>query len=223
MGRIINTPRVESKTCPICQHKDRAQIEQLILAVSPSNPTLTLDVIADAFGVNPQDLRVHALMHTPLALDFSEESEASLVNSFQQRAQEVSVTPIEEVDGTSSNQSITSGASDSKPTISGLRNRLTDKLNLRESDMLLASATEMLTTLTSVGRKIKSFGDQQLVNFLTNAMVSLYTGTAGELRKTIEEINHMNATINGENNGAATGLQALAAALAESEKPRVED
>ena len=217
MGRLPSNPKINSKMCHICNHPLRGEIEQMVLSMSPSNPTLTLDAIADYFDVSSQELRVHTLMHTPLALDFSDEAEASLVENFKQKAGYPSQQDDEVAADAASHQSTPSDAS---ALYNGSKERLTDRINLRESDMLLASANELLTTLTVLGRRIKRFAsdgdegsDQRLVNFCTNGMVNLYTGTASELRKAIDAIGGMNESINGAHDSAADGMRDLAAAI----------
>lgn len=210
---------LQSRNCPVCSHPERFEIERLILSMSPSNPNLSLDAIADAYGVSSQDLRVHTLMHTPLALDFSEESEAALVRNFQLKAGN-DATAVNEA-GTTSGLPERSAVSGSNSAL--LKERLTDKINLRESDMLIASATEMLGTLSTLGKRIKRFAsdnsdgsDQRLAAFCSPALVNLYINSSSELRKTIDAIREMNASINGEHDAGAEGLKALAAALASS-------
>lgn len=223
-GRPVN-PILHSRNCPICSHPERYEIERLVLSMSPSNPTLSLDAIADAFDVSSQDLRVHTLMHTPLSLDFSAESEAALVQNFQLKAKKSTTSDSEA--GTTSGLPERSAVSDSnsaQPTgVLPLKERLTDKINLRESDMLLSNAVEMLSTVSTLGRRIKRFAsdnsdgsDQRLAAFCSPALVNLYVSSSAELRKTIDAIRDLNASINGEHDNGSEGLKALAAALAGS-------
>lgn len=63
--------------CPICNHPDRALIEQSILNMSTDNKSITLKSIVDTYSKNgstftEQDLKVHALMHTPLGVNESD-------------------------------------------------------------------------------------------------------------------------------------------------------
>lgn len=227
MGRPVASPNLNPRSCPICTHPERFEIERLVLSMSPSNPTLSLDAIADAYGVSSQDLRVHTLMHTPLSLDFSEESEAALVRNFQLKAGK-NADSVDET-GAASGLSERSAASGSVQSIP-LKERLTDKINLRESDMLLASANEMLTTLTTLGRRIKRFAsdnadgsDARLAAFCSPALVNLYVNSSAELRKTITAIQEMNHSINGEPDAGSEGLKALANALSGSVKQNRED
>lgn len=238
MGRLgkSDSGKANPKLCPICNHQSRAEIEQAVFSISPSNPNLTLDAIADAYDISTTDLRVHALMHSPLALDFSEESEANLVAGFSQRANhdtsrgdDTCATPNDPC--IQNSQSPTDDASDSSltspatpqpatPQSATKRERLTDKVNMRESDMLLAAANEYLTTLTTLGRRIKrratensDESDQILAAFLTTPMVNLYIGSGAELRKAVQGISELNTQLNGPKDSSAEGLKALAAAL----------
>ena len=209
MRNLSEAKNTNPRTCPICQHPERAEIERLVLSISASNPSLTLDIIADAYGVSSRELRVHTLMHTPLALDFSAEAETALIANFQSRAGQ----PSTEATSTQGAVSVSH------------KQRLTDKIDMREGDMLLASANEMLTTLTTLGRRIHSFAsdnsngsDQRLANFCNNALVNLYIGTSAELRKNIQAINELNTSINGAADSGANGLLALAEAIKNSAK-----
>lgn len=205
-----------NKLCPVCTHPERAEIERAILSIAPSNPQLTLNAIADAFGVTVNDLQVHALMHTPLSLDFSSEAEVGLADGFRQKA------------GVASHQS-EGGSSSVSDNTSG-KQRLADKLNMRESDLLLATANEYFTTLSTLGNRIKRYAgdssegsDTRLVNFCTNAMVNLYLGTGAELRKAIDAIKELNTSINGSHDSANAGLAALASALSASKSGSATD
>lgn len=200
MGRMPESSNSSSRCCAICQHVERAEIEKLVLSMSPSNPRLTLECIADAYELSVKDLKVHALMHTPLALDFSEDAEQLAISAFKEKA------------GDEHKEA---------PEPTSHKERLTDKINMRESDMLLANATEMLTTITTIGRRIKHYAsdnsdmnaDQRLVNFCTTPLVNLYVGSSAELRKTIDLLKDLNESINGAHDSAADGLKALAEAI----------
>ena len=219
MGRLPENTNMNPRSCPICRHPERAEIERMVLSMSASNPSLTLDAIADAFGISVRELRVHTLMHTPLALDFSAEAETALIDDFKLRAGQ----PLAESTSTQGADSV-SHTSQITP-----RQRLTDRIDMREGDMLLAAANEMLTTLTTLGRRIKSYAgdgsegsDQRLAAFCSNAMVNLYVGASSELRKSIQAINELNTSLNGAADSGSEGLKALAAALAGSYTPPAE-
>ena len=219
MGRLPENTNMNPRSCPICRHPERAEIERMVLSMSASNPSLTLDAIADAFGISVRELRVHTLMHTPLALDFSAEAETALIDDFKLRAGQ----PLAE---STSTQGADSVSHSGKITP---RQRLADRIDMREGDMLLAAANEMLTTLTTLGRRIKSYAgdgsegsDQRLAAFCSNAMVNLYVGASSELRKSIQAINELNTSLNGAADSGSEGLKALAAALAGSYTPPAE-
>lgn len=219
MGRIPENTNMNPRSCPICRHPERAEIERMVLSMSASNPSLTLDAIADAFGISVRELRVHTLMHTPLALDFSAEAETALIDDFKLRAGK----PLAE-------STSTQGADSVSHTPAGQitpRQRLADRIDMREGDMLLAAANEMLTTLTTFGRRIKSYAgdgsegsDQRLAAFCSNAMVNLYVGASSELRKSIQAINELNTSLNGAADSGSEGLKALAAAISGSVTPQ---
>ena len=221
MGRLPENTNMNPRSCPICRHPERAEIERMVLSMSASNPSLTLDAIADAFGISVRELRVHTLMHTPLALDFSAEAETALIDDFKLRAGQ----PLAESTSTQGADSVSHNPS-GKITP---RQRLADRIDMREGDMLLAAANEMLTTLTTLGRRIKSYAgdgsegsDQRLAAFCSNAMVNLYVGASSELRKSIQAINELNTSLNGATDSGSEGLKALAAALAGSYTPPAE-
>lgn len=213
MGRISNnldSGKANPRFCPICNHPERAEIENAVLTISPSNPLYTLDAIATMYEVSSNDLRVHALMHTPLALDFSKESEETLVRSFQNRV------PTEL--GTEGAASPLQAGVSSDSYIPG--KRMSDLVGFRESDMLMAMANEYLTTATALGRRIKSYAtdasegsDQRLAAYCTNAIVTLYLQSGAEMRRAIEQINTLNTSVNGEHDAGAEGLKALADAI----------
>lgn len=200
-------PSITSRTCPVCNHPERAEIEAALLSVSSSRPELTLEVIADAYDISVDQLRVHALMHTPLAFDFSQESADALVKGFQEKA------------GLTDEQGAASHQASAVPNIS-VRSRITDKVNMREGDILLATANEYLTTLTILGRRIKTYAQARtpdtelaLPNFCNKAVVDLYIGCGSEIRQAIKGINDLNTSLNGSHDSSLAGLAALAAAL----------
>ena len=228
MSRLPENTNMNPRSCPICRHPERAEIERMVLSMSASNPSLTLDAIADAFGISVRELRVHTLMHTPLALDFSAEAETALIADFQSRAGQPSAEATSPQDAVSvSNTPESISATSGRITH---RQRLTDRVDIREGDMLLAAANEMLTTLTTLGRRIKSYAgdgsegsDQRLAAFCNNSLVNLYIGASAELRKSIQAINELNTSLNGAADSGSEGLKALAAALSGSAPTRHED
>lgn len=191
---------VNPKLCNICNHPDRAEIEMAVLSISPSNPKLTLEAIADAFGVSCDELRVHSLMHSPLALDFSEDSAECVVRCFQEKA------------GSTSGQSVDASA------VPYNAESIVEKVGMREGDVLQATVNEYLTTLKTLGRRIKYYASDRsdeyaFSNFCSKAVVDLYLGCGAEIRQSIKEISALNSALNGDQNSGSEGLKALAQAL----------
>lgn len=62
-------------SCSICTHPQRYQIENAILQISKENPEFTVEKIAQDYDVSVTDLRVHALMHTPIAISSEQENQ----------------------------------------------------------------------------------------------------------------------------------------------------
>lgn len=50
--------------CAICNHPERAAIENALFKMIPENATLTLETLAAKFEVTETELREHALFHT---------------------------------------------------------------------------------------------------------------------------------------------------------------
>ena len=57
--------------CTICTHPQRAQIENALLEMAPESVSVNLLSISKAYKVSPAQLKVHALMHTPLGINES--------------------------------------------------------------------------------------------------------------------------------------------------------
>lgn len=213
--RDVNT---SSKFCPICNHAERGEIELALLRISPNNPQLTLEVIADAYDLKVIDLQRHALMHTPDVLNFSPESTEAIVNEFKGKAGVTSPQP--EPDGSASARLV-----DGATVVSnnGSRQRIADLVNMREGDLLLAAANEYYTTMVLLGKRIKNYAmdkeyDQGLPAFCTKAVVDLYIGCGSEIRSAVKGLNELNTALNGAHDPGADGLKALAEALSNSGK-----
>lgn len=51
--------------CEICTHENRLEIERALMNLSSS---VTIDKIAEDYNVSLEDLKIHALFHTPLGM-----------------------------------------------------------------------------------------------------------------------------------------------------------
>jgi len=201
----MNRQYVTEDKCTICQHPDRAEIEAAILNMTVSTPPSNIDNIAEAFNVDPLELRQHALFHVPL----TDESDLEAVASYQSALDGVSFDELPQLTP--------------EP-----RQSLTRKMKLREADMLMAVANEYLVTLKTIGRRINKLAsissidveDEEkqlkLARLLTKPIVDLYVGIGSEIRQTVRATAELDRLLNGPEENQNSGLQALAAAIAMS-------
>lgn len=189
--------------CTICNHPDRAEIENAILSMTDGSKT-SIEVIAEQYDVSLADLKMHALFHTPLvgAADLEELRDAEALGDTEQTVA-VRATP---------------------------RDSLTRRMKLREADLLAAVGNEYLVTMKTMGRRINKLAqvseidiednDRQLklAKLLTKPMVDLYVGLGGEIRQTVKTMAELDRLLNGPEDSATSGLVALAKAIQGSDK-----
>lgn len=189
--------------CTICNHPDRAEIENAILSMTDGSKT-SIEVIAEQYDVSLADLKMHALFHTPLvgAADLEELRDAETLGDTEQ-TEVVRATP---------------------------RDSLTRRMKLREADLLAAVGNEYLVTMKTMGRRINKLAqvseidiednDRQLklAKLLTKPMVDLYVGLGGEIRQTVKTMAELDRLLNGPEDSATSGLVALAKAIQGSDK-----
>ena len=189
--------------CTICNHPDRAEIENAILSMTDGLKT-SIEVIAEQYDVSLSDLTMHALFHTPLvdAADIEELRDAETLGDTEQ-TEVVRATP---------------------------RDSLTRRMKLREADLLAAVGNEYLVTMKTMGRRINKLAqvseidiednDRQLklAKLLTKPMVDLYVGLGGEIRQTVKTMAELDRLLNGPEDSATSGLMALAKAIQGSDK-----
>lgn len=189
--------------CTICNHPDRAEIENAILSMTDGAKT-SIEVIAEQYDVSLADLKMHALFHTPLvgAADLEELRDAETLDDTEQTVA-VRATP---------------------------RDSLTRRMKLREADLLAAVGNEYLVTMKTMGRRINKLAqvseidiednDRQLklAKLLTKPMVDLYVGLGGEIRQTVKTMAELDRLLNGPEDSATSGLVALAKAIQGSDK-----
>lgn len=201
-------------SCKICNHPDRAEIENAILTMTadaPPNEKNSIEQIAVQYRVDLDELKMHALFHTPLVGDDDiEELQAEVV------------MPICDGD-------VCDIPSFEQTTKAAPRDSLTRKMKLREADMLAAVGNEYLVTLKTMGRRINKLAqvssidveDEEkqlkLAKLLTKPMVDLYVGLGGEIRQTVKTMAELDRLLNGPEDSAATGLAALAQAIRRSD------
>lgn len=194
-------------SCRICNHPDRAEIENAILTMTadaPPNDENSIEAIAAQYNVPLNELKMHALFHTPLVGDGD----------------------IEEL---KSAETLTMTAGDTQLEVESVkaapRDSLTRRMKLREADMLAAVGNEYLVTLKTMGRRINRLAqvssidieDEEkqlkLAKLLTKPMVDLYVGLGGEIRQTVKTMAELDRLLNGPEDNATTGLMALAKAI----------
>ena len=198
-------------SCRICQHPDRAEIENAILSMTadaPPNGANSIELIAEQYQVPLDELKMHALFHTPLvgAGDVEELREAATLT-------------------------MTSGDTEQTEVVrSAPRDSLTRRMKLREADMLAAVGNEYLVTLKTMGRRINKLAqvssidieDEEkqlkLAKLLTKPMVDLYVGLGGEIRQTVKTMAELDRILNGPEDSTASGLVALAKAIQGSDQ-----
>lgn len=198
-------------SCKICNHSDRAEIENAILTMTadaPPNEQNSIEKIAEQYKVPLDELKMHALFHTPLVGDSDIEELHTGPGALV--CDECGIPGMEhEV-----------AAPRAAP-----RDSLTRKMKLREADMLAAVGQEYLVTLKTMGRRINKLAqvssidieDEEkqlkLAKLLTKPMVDLYVGLGGEIRQTVKTMAELDRMLNGPEDNGASGLAALAAAI----------
>ena len=65
-AKFENEKGGSAMTCPICTHPHRREIEDDLMCRQWGTSGVTLESIAEKFGVEARDLQVHALMHLPV-------------------------------------------------------------------------------------------------------------------------------------------------------------
>ena len=183
--------------CDICKRADRAIIEGALVSMTTGATKFTIEEIAEKYELDVEELKAHALFHTPLV------SAADLEKDSTQ------VTVASEGDDANSDANARHGS-------------LVRNMKLKEADMLAEVSAEYLITLKAMGRRINSLlsdapeeTDKQLktAKLLTKPMVELYLGLGSEIRQTVKTAAEVDRMLNGPKDGVASGLTALAAAI----------
>lgn len=198
-------------SCRICNHPDRAEIENAILTMTadaPPNDENSIEAIAKQFSVPLNELKMHALFHTPLVGDGD-------IEVLKDAGSETLTATVG-----SEQFEIESEVAKAAP-----RDSLTRRMKLREADMLAAVGNEYLVTLKTMGRRINKLAqvssidieDEEkqlkLAKLLTKPMVDLYVGLGGEIRQTVKTMAELDRLLNGPEESATSGLVALAKAI----------
>lgn len=179
--------------CGICNRSDRAEIENAILNISVESG-LTIDKIAEQYQLDLQELRNHALFHTPLVapcdivtqtteLQLNPEAEAKVPTSLARKMK------LREADilATVNNEYLV--------TLKAMGRRINRLANVSSIDA------------EDDAKKV------ELAKLLTKPMVDLYIGLGGEIRQNVRAMAEVDRMLNGPQDGGSNGLLALAEAI----------
>lgn len=177
--------------CRICNRTDRADIENAILNISAESK-ITIESIAEQYGVDVQELRNHALFHTPL------------------------VAPCDIVvsESTADESQLTEG----KTSLARkMKLREADILTTMNNEYMvtLKAMGRRINRLASVSSIDCEDADKEvkLAKLLTKPMVDLYIGLGGEIRQNVKAMAEVDRMLNGPQDNGNSGLQALADAI----------
>lgn len=182
-------------SCSICNSDHRAEIENALLSMTADAPPReknSIEAIADQFDVSLDELKMHALFHTPLIGD------ADLV------AQEFAPEP-----------------EDKKAPRDSLTRRMklreADMLAAVGNEYLVTLKTmgRRINKLAQVSSIDVEDEEKQLklAKLLTKPMVDLYIGVGGEIRQTVKTMAELDRMLNGPEDNGLSGLAALADAI----------
>ena len=179
--------------CRICDRTDRADIENAILNISVESG-ISVETIAEQYKVDVQELRNHALFHTPLVapcdivtqtteLQLNPEAEskvpASLARKMKLREADILATVNNEY----------------MVTLKAMGRRI-----------------NRLASVSSIDAEDEA-KRVELAKLLTKPMVDLYIGLGGEIRQNVKALAEVDRMLNGPQENGNNGLQALADAI----------
>lgn len=179
--------------CRICDKTDRADIENAILNISAESG-ITIETIAEQYEVDVQELRNHALFHTPLVatcdivtqtteLQLNPEAESKVPVSLARKMK------LREADilATVNNEYMV--------TLKAMGRRI-----------------NRLAGVSSIDAEDEA-KRVELAKLLTKPMVDLYIGLGGEIRQNVKALAEVDRMLNGPQENGNNGLQALADAI----------
>lgn len=169
--------------CAICEHPNRADIENAILNIS-TDSGLTIDTIAEQYHLDITELRDHALFHTAL------------------------VAPLETV--TSEPQPNVSLARRMKLREADVLTAVNNEYMVTLKAM--GRRINRLASVSSIDVE-DSNKQMELAKLLTKPMVDLYVGLGGEIRQNVRAMAEVDRMLNGPQDNGSSGLQALADAI----------
>lgn len=99
---------------------------------------------------------------------------------------------------------------------------LAQKIGVREADILLEVANEYMLTLRALGNELSdriADKDEPIFRTLTKPVTDMYLGLGSEVRATVKTVGELNAMVNGPADNGASGLEAIASAIRQSQLP----
>ena len=177
--------------CKICNRIDRADIENAILNISAESK-LTVESIAEQYKVDVQELRNHALFHTPLVAPCDVVTYEPAVDETQLPEGKISLARK-------------------------MKLREADILAATNNEYMvtLKAMGRRINRLASVSSIDAEDADKEvkLAKLLTKPMVDLYIGLGGEIRQNVRAMAEVDRMLNGPQDSSNNGLQALADAI----------
>ena len=177
--------------CKICNRIDRADIENAILNISAESK-LTVESIAEQYGVDVQELRNHALFHTPLVAPCDVVTSEPVTDETQLSEGKISLArkmKLREAD------ILAATNNEYMVTLKAMGRRINRLANVSSIDA------------EDADKEVK------LAKLLTKPMVDLYIGLGGEIRQNVRAMAEVDRMLNGPQDSSNNGLQALADAI----------
>lgn len=178
--------------CTICNHKFRADIENALLEVDitagPNEPG-SMESIANQYNVSLEDLKMHAIFHTPLLRSSDIPNVAGVSTQTNTRSSLARKMQLREIDML---ESVANEYLVSLKTLGRRINRLTSVSSIDEEDADKALA---------------------LAKLLTKPVVDLYVGMGGEIRQTVKTMADIDRLLNGPEQDSNAGLKSLVEAI----------
>lgn len=187
--------------CEVCKRSDRATIEGALVSMTTGVTRVTIEEIAERFGVDIEELKAHALFHTPLvsAEDFNEKPGAEDDSESRGHGSLVRTMKLKEAD------MLAEVSNEYLVTLKAMGRRINNLLEGGSSD--------------SDGELSENNKHMRAAKLLTKPMVELYLGLGSEIRQTVKVAAEVDRMLNGPKDGVTSGLVALADAIRGSDTP----
>lgn len=176
--------------CAICEHSNRKQIEMDLVNMQVTSERDELEVIAEKYGVDAEEMKVHAMFHTPLISNPTEQDDDAVRDSLVRRLKLREADVLAEV------------TAEYLQTLKATGRRINKLTGVSDID---------------VEDEDKQF---KLAKLLTKPMVDMYIGLGGEIRQTVKTMAELDRALNGPKDDLSSGLSALASAIRGSDELR---